>query len=956
MAMNRSLIRLLATCILIGHGVDLGAQTTAHRLYNEGNAQHSRSDFTSALEKYDSSRTEALKEGEYTLYFDAFGMLLDCLHKKLELRQLRFEVDSMNGHLNHFRDKISPALYQAKSDVTRIFSILIYKAYGDSDSALELINSLIDSLDAIMHTEDSISITIKKVKLYLYISEIYLAQGNYDQTLHYTNEAILLSASLPTTDGWLLEPHYILVSNYVETRQITEAIGELNLILSLLPEIKQRRTERAIKAYVEIGRLHLKNGSLDSAEYYVNLIHAIDKTRSQYLEAGYLAGEIYYAKGDLNRSKGVYLRIAKNLMDAGAEHGESYAKCNLELGKISLLQGLHVDALNVFQSALQNFTDDYDNADVLTNPSLNMLYPGLIPAEIIYNKSIALYELYKNTNETKYLLASWETTMLSVDFVDLLRKSYYNNEDKAILIEQSYRIFEHALRICQHNLLMQDNASWIDTAFALMERSKALNLMDAVLHENARQFAGIPELVLETESSLRLEVSGQKESIRLLKSKKNYSRVSLQKNLSQLYEKQQTYRRFLDTIESDHPGYYRLKYGSSEIAIADIQDLMTKNESVIEYFVGESEVYTILIEKDRKQLVVSHQAGEVESLVDAYRFSIQAYIEGKGSGAIDSLYIRSAVALYNALVRPVLPLQKSVIVVQDGVLNYISFAGLLSEMPTQYFDFRTQPYMLWAHDISYCYSMSLFRELQQKQKTETEKSFVFAPIFNDQGAVQQLVFNEEEARDVARQTSAQILLGENCTVPAVRRQLANTSDYQVMHFATHGVADVANGTNSYLNFAGPPDSNRFYARELYNYSLNTNLVFLSACETGSGQLRRGEGIISIARAFFYAGTRSLVTALWSISDERAKDMTADFYSELMRGRRIDRSVANAQQDYLKSIPTSERYLAHPAYWSALLPIGSQAPIVRRQNLLLLLSLAVLLVVSAIGYVFLRKNS
>jgi CHAT domain-containing protein len=933
----------------------MSAQSTAMRLFAEGDALHGLSDNAGALEKFDSSRSEAFKAGEFTVYFDAFGMLLDCLHKKSEIRLLQAEIVSFDYHLKHFRDKISSPDYRAYVDVSSLFTILVYKALGDSDGALSLLMPLLDSVDALIYSPDSVAILNKKFKLLLYISEAYMAQGNYEQTLYYANEAIVLSTWLTNKDGWLLVPHNTLVSNYVATGRTEEAIEELNLILDLLPGIEQRRTERTVDVYLKISNLHLKNGSLDSALYYLNLLKGIDKTGSHKIEADILEGEIYYAGEEYEKSKSVYLNVRNVLTNAGAERSEFSAKCNLQLGKIAIKQGRPKDALVLLHTALLNFTEHFEDSNPVSTPTTGMLYSRLTPVEIIYYKSKVLFELYRDIGDAEYLVSSWKTANLGIDFVVKLRESYFVPEDKAILIERSYSLFEHALRICHYQLSFPYNESWVDTAFTLMERSKALNLMDAVMHENARQFAGIPDSMLKTESALRIEISGQEESIRQLKISKNYSKISLQKNISDLGEKRRSYRALLKSIETDHPSYYQLRYGVSETGLDDIQDLAKEDETVIDYFMGESEIYTLIIEKDRKQLFLNHNAKEIENLVVSYRSSIQKCIDGEGSSANDTLYLNTAIALYESLITPLLPLRNSLMIVQDGALNYLSFAGLITEDPSQYRDYRIQPFMVLDYEISYCYSMSLYHELRRKKRSKSDRCIVFAPQFDTTGIISQLTYSAEEAMLVAQQTDGQMLMGEKCTTAAVRGMLQNAPGYQIVHFATHGVANISNGTDSYLQFAGPPDSSRLYGRELYNYSLDANLVYLSACETGGGQLRRGEGIISIAQAFFYAGTRSLVTALWSISDERASDLTVGFYDELMSGQSVDASVARAQRRYLKSIPNEERYLAHPAYWSALVPIGSSSAIVAENDLFWLVFLAALLIVVFILRRFLRKN-
>jgi len=950
--MNAILHRLLTTLCVILSSTGLNAQTTASEYYLQGDAFHAFSDFSAALEKYDQSRVVALESEDYKTYFNAFGMVLDCLQKKMEIRLLEIEIDSMSVQLSRFQYEVPIPFYHGKRDVTKIFAVLVLKAYGDSEGALILLHSMLDSLNDLLPESNPMAINVKKIKLQLYISEVFLAQGNYEQTMYYANEAIILSTSMPNADGWLLTPHNTLVANYVATGQTNEAIKELNLILEIIPGLKERRTERMVAAYLKVSDLHLTNGNLDSAIYYIKLLKSIDQTGSHAFDAAILEGEIQYSAGEYEKSKLVYLDLHQMLVDLGAEQSEKNAICLLQLGKIAIKQGRLQDALLLIHDALLTSTENFNDSDLSSIPKLDALHSRLSAAEIIFYKSKVLYALYDTLDTRAFLVASWKNAILGVDLVDKLRKSYYNTEDKAFLIEQSYRIFEHALRICHAQLSLPNNEAWVDTAFTLMERSKALNLMDAVMHESARQFAGIPDSLLKTETALRLEISGQKESIRQLKSSKKYSALSLRKSNSVLHDKERLYRTLLQEIEKDHPRYYRLRYGASKICLNDIQSLLGENETVIEYFVAETDIYTLVVEKTRKQLFVNHNAPDIEGLMLKYRSAIQACIDGEGNKATDSLYLNSAVALYDSLIRPVLPIQKTIIVIQDGALNYLSFAGLISEIPEQYYDFRTQAYMLWDHQISYCYSMSLYRELQQKQESKAEMSLVFAPEFEEENTLGQLKFNEAEALHVARQTSGKILSGVACTAFAVREQLKGSTAYQVIHFATHGVADIANGKDSYLQFAGPADSNRLYARELYNYSLGARLVYLSACETGGGQLRRGEGIISIARAFFYAGTRSLVTALWSISDERAKDLTISFYDELMSGESIDGSVARAQRSYLQNISVENRSFAHPAYWSALIPIGSTTPIVPGSNwlwLLLLIGVAALSIILLILY-------
>ena len=114
-------------------------------------------------------------------------------------------------------------------------------------------------------------------------------------------------------------------------------------------------------------------------------------------------------------------------------------------------------------------------------------------------------------------------------------------------------------------------------------------------------------------------------------------------------------------------------------------------------------------------------------------------------------------------------------------------------------------------------------------------------------------------------------------------------------------------------------------RDIYNLSLNADLVVLSACETGIGELKRGEGIISLARAFAYAGAKSIVTTLWSVDDARTKDLMVFFYRNLLQGMPKDEALARARSDYFEKYKGAN---AHPYFWAGFVGIGDMEGIMK----------------------------
>ena len=132
--------------------------------------------------------------------------------------------------------------------------------------------------------------------------------------------------------------------------------------------------------------------------------------------------------------------------------------------------------------------------------------------------------------------------------------------------------------------------------------------------------------------------------------------------------------------------------------------------------------------------------------------------------------------------------------------------------------------------------------------------------------------------------------------------------------------------SSYLAFSEnktQAESNLLFARDIYNLKLDSDLVVLSACETAVGEKQLGEGIISLARAFTYAGARSSLTTLWQVNDEAASQLMQNFYKALKAGQPKDKALQNAKLNYLENNPNE---FVHPFYWSAFIPIGDMRAI------------------------------
>jgi len=154
--------------------------------------------------------------------------------------------------------------------------------------------------------------------------------------------------------------------------------------------------------------------------------------------------------------------------------------------------------------------------------------------------------------------------------------------------------------------------------------------------------------------------------------------------------------------------------------------------------------------------------------------------------------------------------------------------------------------------------------------------------------------------------------------------LTNAPNYDIVHLAMHSVVNEEKPMNSALIFSRESDSLDFILRasEIYGLSLNNQMAVLSACDTGHGKLEKGEGVRSLARAFSYAGSPSLVASLWSAPDRSTKEILVNFYKNLKAGQFKDEALRNAKLTYLDQAPP---VYSIPTHWAHLVVIGDAMP-------------------------------
>uniref|UniRef100_UPI003BA74981 CHAT domain-containing protein n=1 Tax=Emticicia sp. TaxID=1930953 RepID=UPI003BA74981 len=270
--------------------------------------------------------------------------------------------------------------------------------------------------------------------------------------------------------------------------------------------------------------------------------------------------------------------------------------------------------------------------------------------------------------------------------------------------------------------------------------------------------------------------------------------------------------------------------------------------------------------------------------------------------------------LYDVLIKPIekaIEGKKRLIIIRDAELNYLPFEVLAKQK---------DDYLLKKYIISYAYSASLLLPVKREQK-QGSGLLGFAPFANN--SFQQSLFRDKNLGQLPKSGSEVEKIGGDIYLEdeATKKRFYETyRNKNVIHFATHATTDDTDPLKSFIAFYPDSADYKLFTNELYDLDLrNTSLVMLSACETGAGKLQKGEGVMSLSRAFTYAGAKAVITTLWNAHDEASAYISERFYKHLKGGIKTDEALRQAKLDFLSS-DLALRY-EHPYYWANFILIG-----------------------------------
>ncbi len=515
----------------------------------------------------------------------------------------------------------------------------------------------------------------------------------------------------------------------------------------------------------------------------------------------------------------------------------------------------------------------------------------------------------------------------ALDCLDSLRMQMTSSDTRLQWVTRKYVLLGDAL---EANFILWEktgDSSFLETAFAIAERSKSLQLIENLRKEQAERFAGIPDSLLAKANALELEINYIEN--RRLASLQRDKEAQAKEAEQILAEKRRDLAALVADFEANYPDYFRLKYSRKTATPDNIRKtVLQADQAMTVYFATDSLIFAFIITQDAFKGVRIPRDFPLSDWVFAMRSSIQGYANASShvADSLSNVYITVAHQLFEKIVVPVekvgLAGHKKWIIVPDREMAILPFEALLRDVPAVAYRFKSHAYLLRDYAVSYAYSATQLSDLLLNPYQKPPKTMAaFAPEFKDNRyGLGALRHNRREARSVGAMFDGDILEGGAASAEAFRR---DAGQYRMLLLATHGKASDDPDKPSHLVFSPEKDPVfHIYAKDLFQMRLPAELVVLSACETNIGEYRTGEGVISLAKGFFHAGTRSMVATLWSVDDAKNADLMLQFFQQIREGMPKDGALQQAKLNHLIAKPHDE---AHPFFWAAAVATGDMAP-------------------------------
>jgi CHAT domain-containing protein len=409
----------------------------------------------------------------------------------------------------------------------------------------------------------------------------------------------------------------------------------------------------------------------------------------------------------------------------------------------------------------------------------------------------------------------------------------------------------------------------------------------------------------------------------------------------------------IDYFEKNYSKYYNLKYENTVADIKKLQENLSARTTLMEYSLSDTVLYTMIITRNKYTVIRQSIDSSFNQLLNRYLSKFHNFDFSRQSLNDFTEFCWYSQSLYNILIAPAIKYisGNSLVIVPDGLLSYLPFETLIKDIPDEIpsGQYRYLNYLINYFEISYSYSATLFDQVnRKKKKTAIHELLAFAPEYTSDTDKQISVTGNyfrkkyrknlhpipgvyDEVKSIHKLISGEVYYGGEATE---KNFLATAGYFDILHLAMHTVIDNYNPLYSKLIFTLDSDSlydGYLNTSEVFGLNLKARMVVLSACSTGEGEFNNGEGVMSLARGFVYAGSPSIIMTMWEVEDKSGAELMKNFYKNLLRGQSKPKAMRNAKLTCIKKFRPEN---THPFFWSSFVVMGNGQPLFINRKIVL----------------------
>lgn len=692
----------------------------------------------------------------------------------------------------------------------------------------------------------------------------------------------------------------------------------------------------------------------DSALKYISI--AINKYENkkdpEYSKCLFLKGKII----NNNQSEILYSQAKKIAIENyGLKHSTTaYLFKEIGLARFENMQ--YKQALQDFQQALILVDLDFNSANIFENPKCEHILSAVNLAKALRYKSETLEQIYLQNDSIQYLEAAYATSKLLTEQVEKMLMSYPLFESKQFLMDNSANTFTRAQHLGYLCWKKTEKIQYKGENIVLAEKSRAAilksQIQDNEFTENVLNDS-LTNNLHEIEQNIAY-ITGQ---INEYSGSHNSTVVADLKN--QLFELNEQKNKICEGYKGEYGNFSHFFKHTTAMSLAQIMNFPAENETVLEYSLCDSIILLNVVQNGKHEIFEIKYDSSLIQKINRYKNIIAPEHVGRLTLVSKSEINEVGTYLYNALLKPAEAMikNKQLLIVQEPKLGFIPFEAFVLD----------NKYLIEYQPINYLYSINISDgDKHNRAFVKDCKMAAFLPCYDfkkENVTAYSKKFYEtllpldykKESESLYEVSACDTFLVNSATEENFKKLAGN---YTVLHLALHSILNPENFVLSKLCFTAVNDTLNdgiFNLCDVTPLKLNAELTFLSGCNTGGGQIIAGEGVMSFARSFILAGSRSIIMSLWELNNNSAIDINTGFYKYLNEGYNKAEALQMSKIDYIKK---SDKLHKHPFFWSGIVLIGNKEHIEISKPYTLLqktaFALGILVIVFVI-FMFIKKR-